>query len=71
MKILISTIHLGRYRIDLLDDDDQISTSTDGGSALIMKLLTEFIFGPEHAQYERDQWASSEDLFKILHEETS
>lgn len=62
MKICISEIHLGRYRIDLLDENNQIINGTDGGSALIMCWLTDMIFKREHAQYLADQRRSSDDL---------
>lgn len=62
MKFCISAIHLGRYRIDMLDDDNQIITGIDGGSAYVMMLLTKWMFEPEHAQYQRDQRASSNEL---------
>lgn len=62
MKFCISKIHLGRYRIDWLDDNNQIVSSTDGGSALVMLMITDWIFMPEHAQYQRDQRKSSDEL---------
>lgn len=62
MKFCVSLIHLGRYKIDLLDDNDQIIVGHDGGSALVMLMLTEWLFRPEHNQYQRDQEANSDQL---------
>jgi len=59
MKVCISIIHLGRYRIEMLDDDNQVVNGTDGGSALIISMLADWIFKPEAAQYQRDQQANS------------
>ncbi len=62
MKFCISKIHLGRYKIDMLDENNQIVSGMDGGSALVMTLLTEWLFVPEHHQYMKDQRASSDAL---------
>ena len=62
MKICISEIHLGRYRIDILDENNQVISGTDGGSALIMMWLTDWIFKREHIQYMQDQRRSSDDI---------
>ncbi len=62
MKFCISTIHLGRYRIEMLDDNNQVVTGTDGGSALIMLMLTKWLFEPEHRQYQQDQRENSDAI---------
>ena len=64
MKLCISKIHLGRYRIEWLDDDHQILSGTDGGLALVYMCLTDWLARPEHAQYEFDQRKSSDELGK-------
>lgn len=62
MKFCITPIHLGRYTIEMLDNNNQIITGTDGGSALVMLMLSKWLFEPEHAQYQRDQTANSDML---------
>ena len=62
MKLCISKIHLGRYKIDMLDENNQITNGWDCGSAGIMVALTEWIFREEALQYQRDQRKSSNDL---------
>lgn len=62
MKFCISRIYLGRYKLDMLDDNNQIVQGTDGGPAYIMIMLTKWLFEPEHTQYLKDQRASSNDL---------
>lgn len=62
MKLCISKIHLGRYRIEQLDNNNQVINGTDGGSALIMMWLTDWIFKQEHTQYLIDQRRSSDEL---------
>lgn len=66
MKMCISIIHLGRYKIDMLDDDNQIVRGYDCGLAGLMVALNNWIFIPEHVQYLRDQKASSNDLSRVL-----
>lgn len=62
MKLCISKIHLGRYRLEILDDNNQVVNGTDGGSALIMMWVTDWIFKDEHAQYQIDQRRSSDEI---------
>lgn len=69
MKFCISQIHLGRYKIEMLDENNQVVTGTDGGSALVMLMLTKWLFEPEHAQYQRDQRQNSDDIGKALIED--
>lgn len=64
MKFCISRIHLGRYRIDMLDDNNQIISGTDGSSAIVMVMLTKWLFEPEARQYKADERASSDALAK-------
>lgn len=66
MKFCISKIYLGRYRIDILDENNQIVSGTDGGSALVMVLLTKWLFEPEHLQYQKDQRTSSDALGRAV-----
>jgi hypothetical protein len=62
MKLCISKIHLGRYRIEMLDENNQVTQGTDGGSALIMVWLTNWIFEEEARQYQIDQRRSSDEI---------
>lgn len=62
MKFCISPIHLGRYRIDMLDDDNKIISGTDGSSAIVMVMLTKWLFEPEARQYKVDERANSDAL---------
>lgn len=65
MKFCISKIHLGRYRVDMLNDDNQIIQGYDGGSAMVMIFLSQWLFEPEYQQYQRDQRASSDALGQV------
>jgi hypothetical protein len=69
MKFCISPIHLGRYKIEFLDDNNQVVNGTDGGSALVMIMLTKWLFDPEHLQYQRDQRANSDELGNAIVDE--
>lgn len=60
-SITISRIHLGRYRIEMINDDGEYHC-VDGGSAYVMMFITEQIFKPEHRQYIADQRKSSDNL---------
>lgn len=60
-SITISPIHLGRYKIEIVEDNDEYHC-VDGGSAYVMMFITERIFKAEHAQYMRDQRASSDAI---------
>lgn len=60
-SITISPIHLGRYKIEVVDDLGEYYC-TDGGSAYVMMFITEQIFKPEHRQYIADQRKSSDDI---------
>jgi hypothetical protein len=62
MKMCISIIHLGRYKIDILDDDNQIVRSYDCGLAGVLVALNNWIFVPEHIAYQGDQRKSSDQL---------
>ena len=62
MKLCISTIHLGRYRLEMLDENNMVLQGFEGGSAFIMIMLTRMIFEPENRQYEADQRKSSDAL---------
>lgn len=62
MKFCISIIHLGRYKLEMLDNDYKIVWGADGGSAFIMVQLCKWMFEPEHMQYQRDQRASSDTI---------
>lgn len=62
MKLCISKIHLGRYKIDMLDDNNQIVRGYDCGLAGLMVALNGWIFVEEHLAYQRDQKASSNQL---------
>jgi hypothetical protein len=62
MKLCITKIHLGRYKIDMLDDANQITSGFDCGSAGVIVALTEWIFRDEALQYQRDQRKSSDEL---------
>jgi|HubBroStandDraft_6_1064221.scaffolds.fasta_scaffold02348_7 hypothetical protein len=66
MKFCISIIHLGRYKLEILDNNYQIVWGADGGSAFIMVQLCKWIFEPEHAQYQRDQRASSDKIAETV-----
>lgn len=61
-KLCISEIHLGRYCLEFLDENNQVTAATDGGSALIMMWLTDWIFKREHTQYIKDQRKSSDEI---------
>lgn len=62
MKFCITPIHLGRYKIEMLDENNQIISGTDGGSVLVMLMLSKWLFEPEYQQYQRDQRANSDAL---------
>jgi hypothetical protein len=62
MKMCISIIHLGRYKIDMLDDDNQIVISYDCGLAGVLVALNNWLFVPEHVAYQGDQRRSSNQL---------
>ena len=62
MKMCITKIHLGRYKIDMLDDNNQILRGYDCGLAGIMVALNNWIFVEEHVAYQGDQRKSSNDL---------
>lgn len=62
MKMCISIIHLGRYKIDMLNDDNQIIRGYDCGLAGLMVALNNWIFVPEHVAYQGHQRRSSNDL---------
>lgn len=62
MKFCVSVIHLGRYKIEMLDENNKVLNGFDGGSALIMLMLAKWLFEPEHMQYQRDQKANSDQL---------
>jgi hypothetical protein len=62
MKFCITKIHLGRYKIDMLDDNNQIVRGYDCGSAGVMVALTEWMFKDEALQYQHDQRRSSDEL---------
>ena len=69
MKFCISTIHLGRYKIEMLDKNNQVLFGTDGSSAIVMLMLTKWLFEPEAQQYKRDERASSDALTNSLVED--
>jgi|HubBroStandDraft_3_1064219.scaffolds.fasta_scaffold00002_71 hypothetical protein len=62
MKMCISIIHLGRYKIDMLDDDNKIVRGYDCGLAGVLVALNNWIFVPEHVAYQADQRKSSDEL---------
>lgn len=62
MKLCISKIHLGRYRIEILDENNQVLNGTDGGLALIMMWIGKYFAAPEHQQYQLDQRKSSDEI---------
>jgi hypothetical protein len=62
MKLCITKIHLGRYKIDMLDENNQILSGYDCGSAGVMVALNNWMFVPEHLQYMADQRKSSAEL---------
>lgn len=62
MKMCITKIHLGRYKIDMLDDNNQILSGYDCGLAGIMVALNNWIFVEEHVAYQGDQRKSSDQL---------
>lgn len=62
MKLCISIIHLGRYKIEMLDDDNQVLRGYDCGLAGIMVALNNWLFVPEHIGYQADQRKSSDQL---------
>lgn len=67
MRMQISKLHLGRYRLDMIDDDTgQIMRGYDCGSAGIIIALTEWIFRDEAAQYQRDQKSSSDQIGRTI-----
>ena len=59
MKMCITKIHLGRYKIDMLDDNNQIACGIDCGLAGIMVALNNWIFIEELVAYQGDQRKSS------------
>lgn len=61
-RFCISVIHLGRYKLEMLDQDYKIVWGADGGSAFIMVQLCKWLFEPEHQQYLKDQRASSDKI---------
>lgn len=69
LKFCVSVIHLGRYKLEMLDEDNMVITGCDGGSAYIMLMLAKWLFEPEHAQYQRDQRANSNELGNNLIED--
>lgn len=62
MKFCISIIHLGRYKIDMLDENNQIMRGYDCGLAGVLVALNNWLFVPEHIAYQGDQRRSSEQL---------
>ncbi len=62
MKMCISIIHLGRYKIDMLDDSNQIVRGYDCGLAGVLVALNNWLFVPEHIAYQSDQRKSSNEL---------
>jgi|SRR5689334_4721795 len=62
MKLCISKIHLGRYRIEVLDDNNQVVSGTDGGLALVMMWISDWVAKDEHLQYLSDQRKSSDEI---------
>lgn len=62
MKLRISIIHLGRYKIDMLDDSNQIVRGYDCGLAGVLVALNNWLFVPEHIAYQGDQRRSSDQL---------
>ena len=61
-KLCITKIHLGRYRLDMLDNDNQIIQGYDCGLAGILVALNNWLFIPEHLAYPGDQRKSSDQL---------
>ena len=45
-----------------MNEDNQVTAGFDGGSALVMVMLTGWLFEPEHIQYMKDQQTSSDEL---------
>ncbi len=62
MKMCISIIHLGRYKIDMLDENNQIVRGYDCGLAGVLVALNNWLFVPEHVAYQGDQRKSSDQL---------
>ncbi len=62
MKMCISIIHLGRYKIDMLDENNQIVRGYDCGLAGVLVALNNWLFVPEHIAYQGDQRKSSDQL---------
>lgn len=70
MKFCITPIHLGRYKIEMISEEtNQVVTGTDGGSALVMLMLSKWLFEPEHIQYQRDQRTNSDAIGNALIED--
>lgn len=62
MKLCISIIHVGRYKIDMLGDSNQIVRGYDCGLAGVLVALNNWLFVPEHIGYQRDQRTLSDHL---------
>lgn len=60
-SMTITPIHLGRYKIEIVNDNGEYAC-VDGGSAYVMMFLSQHIFMPEHAQYVKNQRESSNIL---------
>lgn len=65
----ITRIHLGRYRLEFLDGAGQVISGTDGGSALVMLMLSKWLFEPEHTQYLKDQKVNSDEIGSTMIED--